>query len=233
MVVQPPPVFVTSVNSESETESGSVLHAERMAEHAVEKPVESLMSGELQVTEPKDASLADDAAKPAEPAMSDAVASPTLPPNEGPVSIGEEVSPAEETSSVIPREVGGRIAAVLATVAPIDLPKVGRLLAALPGIQACVIAAGKTVINGGDLPEGLDPQSIRELARRMHGALGKRPHVLPAGEVQHVTLHADRFSLSLFTRGEACVCAVHRARIFLPGVREKFAAVADELGRLS
>jgi hypothetical protein len=140
---------------------------------------------------------------------------------------------AEQTSSVAPLELDERIAALLGAEAPVHLEKVSQLLAALPGIQACIIAARDRVINGGDLPDGLDPGSIRELGRRMHHALDAQPQVFAAGKVEHLTLGADRFSLSLFTRGDACVCAVHRARVFLPGVRERFAAVADELGRLS
>jgi hypothetical protein len=77
------------------------------------------------------------------------------------------------------------------------------------------------------------PNRFGNSVARMHCALDQKPYAFPASEVEHFTLHAARFSLSLFTRGEACICAVHRARMFLPGVREKFAAVADELGRLS
>jgi hypothetical protein len=58
---------------------------------------------------------------------------------------------------------------------PVDLLKVSQLLAVLPGIQACIIAARKSVINGGDLPAGLDPESIGELGRRMSRALDKKP----------------------------------------------------------
>ena len=65
----------------------------------------------------------------------------------------------------------------------------------------------------------------------MHSALAGRVGIFGPDHVYHVTLHVEDYSLSFFTRGEACVCAVHRARIFLPGVRERFAAVAEELAR--
>ena len=118
----------------------------------------------------------------------------------------------------------GKVRELFLSESPLELPRVGQLLAALPGIRGCVIAAHAAEFHGGELPAGLDVAAIRDMSRQMHSALAGR-------SVQHITLHAEDYSLSLFTRAEACVCAIHRARIFLPGVREKFAAVAEELSR--
>jgi hypothetical protein len=130
-----------------------------------------------------------------------------------------------------PLSFDGTLAALFHTAIIRDLPHLGELLAALPGMQACVLVVRELSAHGGALPAGLDPESLRELGQQMNGALSASTGRLSAGEVQHLTLHGERFSLSLFTRGAACVGAVHRARIFLPGVREKFAAVAEELAR--
>ncbi len=113
----------------------------------------------------------------------------------------------------------------------LDLPLLSRALAELPGIQACVVSAREATAHGGELPSELDPGSLRDLALQLASTLSPRASALSAGPVQHVTVHGERFSLSLFTRGEACVCAIHRARIFLPGVCERFVAAADELAR--
>ena len=131
----------------------------------------------------------------------------------------------------VPLVLDGHIPALFASDAPLALPRIGRLLAALPGIQGCLLTLRTSEAQGGELPAGLDAPALRELSRRMHTALADRTETFTPGDVQHVTLHAEHYSLTLFTRGEACVCAVHRARIFLPGVRERFAAVAEELAR--
>ena len=138
----------------------------------------------------------------------------------------EPVSSATFTESAPPPALDGRIAALFASDAPVALSRAGELLAALPGIKGCILTSRSADAQGGEIPAGLDAPAIRELSRRMHTALADR-----AGQVQHLTLQTEHDSLTLFTRGEACVCAIHRARIFLPGVREKFAAVAEELSR--
>ena len=126
-----------------------------------------------------------------------------------------------------PFTLDGKVREIFASDTPLELAHVSLLLAALPGIRGCIIAAHALESLSGQLPASLDAAAIRDISRRMHGALADR------GNVQHITLHADDYSLSLFTRGEACVCAVHRARIFLPGVCEKFTAVAEELSRIA
>ncbi len=136
---------------------------------------------------------------------------------------------ATHAAPATPLLLDGSIPALFASDSPLALPRVSQLLAALPGIQGCILASRAEDAHGGELPTGLDARAVRELSQRMRGALSDRTEAFSPGQVQHVTLHADRYSLTLFTRGEACVCAVHRARIFLPGVREKFAAVADSL----
>ena len=49
------------------------------------------------------------------------------------------------------------------------------------------------------------------------------------GPVACVSVNAAQHSVSYFTRGEICVCAIHGPRGFLPGVREKLTALADAL----
>ena len=130
-----------------------------------------------------------------------------------------------------PFSPGGRVREFFPNAAPLTLPRVSELLAALPGIQGCVLFPRSGETHSGQLPAGLDPAAIRDLSQRMRGALSDRAEAFRSGEVQHLTLHAEDYSLSIFMRGDACACAVHRARIFLPGVRERFVAVAEELAR--
>ena len=109
----------------------------------------------------------------------------------------------------------------------LDLPKVSRLAAALPGIQACVITAQGKTFSSGSLPEGFDVSALRGLAPQV-GAAADR---LTIGLLKNFTLYGEQYSISLFERPSVCLCAIHRARSFVPGVREKLVAVVDELAR--
>ena len=152
------------------------------------------------------------------------------PPVEKPTAPLPDFSAFESASHLL---LDGRVREFFPSDAPFPLPRVSQLLAALPGIHGCLLIARTAESHSGQLPQGLDPSAIRDLSQRMRGALADRAESFGSGEVQHLTLHAEQFSLSLFIRGEACACAIHRARIFLPGVRERFAAVAEELARVA
>ena len=109
----------------------------------------------------------------------------------------------------------------------LDLHKVSRLSAAFPGIQACIIAAQGKTYSAGKLPEGFDLSALRGLSPQV-GAAADR---LPIGLLKNFTLYGEQYSVSFFERGSVCLCAIHRARSFIPGVREKLVAVVDELAR--
>jgi len=109
----------------------------------------------------------------------------------------------------------------------LDTPKVARLAAALPGIEACIISARGESISGGNVPAGFELGTLRGLAPQV-GAAAER---LPIGELKNFTLFGATFSVSFFERGPVCLVVVHRARSFVPGVREKLVAVTEELAR--
>ncbi len=109
----------------------------------------------------------------------------------------------------------------------LDLPKISRLAAALPGIQACIISTRGETVSAGTLPQGFDVATLRGLSPQV-GAAADR---LPIGELKNFTLYGEQYSVSFFERMSGCLCAVHRARSFVPGVREKLVSVADELAR--
>ncbi|HYR58152.1 MAG TPA: hypothetical protein VEO95_05965, partial [Chthoniobacteraceae bacterium] len=109
----------------------------------------------------------------------------------------------------------------------LDLPKISRLAAVLPGIQACIIATRGETFLGGTLPQGFDLATLRGLSPQV-GAAADR---LPIGELKNFTLYGVQYSVSFFERPSVSLCAVHRARSFVPGVREKLVAVVDELAR--
>lgn len=102
----------------------------------------------------------------------------------------------------------------------LDLPKLARLAAGLPGVEACVITVRGDAVQYGHLP--IEADALAEMAPRF-------ADVRALGPVACVTVNAAQHSVSYFTRGELCVCAIHGPRGFLPGVREKLAALADAI----
>lgn len=110
----------------------------------------------------------------------------------------------------------------------LDLPKLSRLAATLPGIQACIIATRGETFSGGALPAGFDLSTLLGVSPQVGVAAGR----LPIGELKNFTLYGGDYAVSFFERASICLCAVHRARCFIPGVREKLVAVADELARV-
>ncbi len=117
--------------------------------------------------------------------------------------------------------------ALFMTEEPLDLAKVSRLAAQLPGVHACVIATRDQACTGGALPEGFDLAALLGLAPRVGEAAGR----MPIGELKHFTLYGEHYSVSFFARNGLSLCAVHRPRSFVPGVREKLVAIADELSK--
>jgi len=117
--------------------------------------------------------------------------------------------------------------AIFMTEEALDLTKISRLAAQLPGVHACVIATRDQACTGGTLPEGFDLAALLGLAPRVGEAAGR----LPIGELKHFTLYGERYSVSFFERNGLSLCAVHRPRSFVPGVREKLVAIADELSK--
>ncbi len=117
--------------------------------------------------------------------------------------------------------------AIFLTDETLDLAKISRLAAQLPGVHACVIATRDQACTGGTLPEGFDLAALLGLAPRVGEAAGR----LPIGGLKHFTLYGEQYSVSFFERAGLSLCAVHRPRSFVPGVREKLVAIADELSK--
>jgi hypothetical protein len=110
----------------------------------------------------------------------------------------------------------------------LDLPGICRHAAALPGVHGCLFLADGAALRGGAWPAELDVKTVCDLRERLTAAAAACPEKLPG--VQAITLHTGAVSLSIFERSPVCLCIVHSARGFLPGVREKFTLLAEKLG---
>ena len=203
-VVLPPPIVLAPSESVAGAPLPAFEHPEPAAAPAPPEP-------EARIEPPVESPIEPEPAEPSPSREMDPAPAP-------------EVSPTSDAPS--PMCLDGRLREFFASDGPLPIARVSQLLAALPGIQGALLMTRAAESHSGELPAGLDPATIRDLSRRMRGALADH-----AGDVQHLTLHSENYSLSLFTRGEACVCAIHRTRIFLPGVRERFSAAAEELAQ--
>jgi hypothetical protein len=178
----------------------------------------------------------------ASPARAEAplVAPPANPPAEVPSAFHLSLPPLPQSAPVPPPPAENAppalpisrfdqhsLQSLFMTEETLDLAKISRLAAALPGLQGCVIVARGETFSSGILPEGFHLNALRGLAPQV-GAAADR---LPIGELKNFTLYGEQYSISFFERPAVCLCAVHRARSFVPGVREKLVAVVDELAR--
>jgi len=105
----------------------------------------------------------------------------------------------------------------------LDLAAISRLVAALPGVQACALERSGENSRAGELPDGFSFAALHAAAARLRGAAGP----LPLGALQNFTLHGDQAAISLFARPGLLLAVLHRA--LPPGVRERLVTVAAEL----
>ena len=115
-----------------------------------------------------------------------------------------------------------RAATVLEIEGPLTLARIAERLAALPGLGACVLEVRHETAEAGAFPADLEAAAVRALAAPLATAITGR-------EGEHITIFAEHGSASVFTRGVARLAILHRARVFLPGVREKIVATAEAL----
>ena len=107
--------------------------------------------------------------------------------------------------------------------------RVIQLCGGLPGINSCVLAYGSVVVASHNVPEGVDLVSISAHAADMLQAMRDSSARMGVGSVPAVTLHTGKGVISFFHRDDLTMLVFHRDRGFVPGVREKMAAVLGEL----
>jgi hypothetical protein len=120
----------------------------------------------------------------------------------------------------------GKAGALLGLPEPVDLNAIGRRLSRLPGLHACLLTVRHETADTGEIAEVIDPAAVRALGSRVAKSLEGHSGV---GPVQHVTLFTRDGCMSVFVRGDALICALHRTRAFLPGVCDTLAAAAEAL----
>ena len=151
-----------------------------------------------------------------------------------PVSSGQMI-PMLHTEAM-PREPRGDaiaeqepLQALFLTDEIMSVDRVIELCGGLPGINSCVLAHGSVVVASHNVPDGIDLVSMSAHAAEMLQAMRESSARMGVGTVPAVTLHTEKGVISFFHRDDLTMLVFHRDRGFVPGVREKMAAVLGEL----
>jgi len=119
--------------------------------------------------------------------------------------------------------------ALFLTDETMSVSRVIELCGGLPGISSCVLAHGSIVVASHNVPSGVDLVSMSAHAAEMLQAMRASSARMGVGTVPAVTLHTEKGVISFFHRDDLTMLVFHRDRGFIPGVREKMAAVLGEL----
>ncbi|MFA7232842.1 MAG: hypothetical protein WC076_01895 [Terrimicrobiaceae bacterium] len=119
--------------------------------------------------------------------------------------------------------------ALFLTEETMTVNRVIELCGGLPGINSCVLAHGSVVVASHNVPDGVDLVSISAHAANMLQAMRDSSARMGIGTVPAVTLHTEKGVISFFNREDLTMLVFHKDRGFVPGVREKMAAVLGEL----
>ena len=119
--------------------------------------------------------------------------------------------------------------ALFLTEETMTVNRVIELCGGLPGVNSCVLAHGSVVVASHNVPDGVDLVSMSAHAADMLKAMRDSSARMGVGTVPAVTLHTEKGVISFFNRDDLTMLVFHRDRGFVPGVREKMAAVLGEL----
>lgn len=121
--------------------------------------------------------------------------------------------------------------ALFLTEETMTVSRVIELCGGLPGINSCVLAHGSIVVASHNVPDSIDLVSMSAHASEMLQAMRDSSARMGIGTVPAVTLHTEKGVISFFNREDLTMLVFHRDRGFVPGVREKMAAVLGELAK--
>lgn len=102
----------------------------------------------------------------------------------------------------------------------LDLPAICRLATALPGLRACRLVSGEAITTHGSWPT---EDALKQTEATLRAAKAT------LSEAEAITAHFGEYALTLFQSEATQLWAIHAARGFLPGVREKLLATVRAL----
>ncbi|MFZ4775575.1 MAG: hypothetical protein ACOYM3_09445 [Terrimicrobiaceae bacterium] len=135
-------------------------------------------------------------------------------------------TPSPEGQEIVEQEP---LQALFLTEEPMSVRRVIELCGGLPGINSCVLAHGSVVVASHNVPDTVDLVSMSAHAAEMLRSMRDSSARMGVGTVPAVTLHTEKGVISFFNREDLTLLVFHKDRGFVPGVREKMAAVLGEL----
>ena len=113
---------------------------------------------------------------------------------------------------------------------PLDLGGVAVRVAALPGVNACLITGARGTARAGQFPAGLDAGVLGALAVELSSKVVESATRLHVGRVESTTVHRDDCAIAIFSHEGACLSVVLGPRGFVAGVRQLLARATEFLG---
>jgi hypothetical protein len=140
-----------------------------------------------------------------------------------PVSAPEQPPSAPEAPEAPPAPLDLTAACQTLAVDPqAGLAGIASALARQPGMLGCIVRVRQETASAGEIPPAMAGSALDAAAAFLKG-------LRSADAIQHITAFGGNYASSFFASGGATICAIHRTRTFMPGVREKFAAAAGAL----
>ena len=136
------------------------------------------------------------------------------------------------SAPVVPAPSFASLQPIFQTDEALDANKVAHFICRLLGITGCVIASKKDLIQSGAVPFDFDLDAFRTTFPAFTQLTGDHAGRLNIGPVHDFTLNCERFAVSFFPQGEACLCVFQNDRNLHPDVREKLLRVIEELARI-
>lgn len=150
-----------------------------------------------------------------------------------PTQSGESASAPGTAAVAIDEEWDStRLQSVFMTDEQLDSRKVVQLANQLPGIETCMVMFSDGLKLAGDFPADLNPEGFCAIAPHFYKRVEGYACDLSLDRPETVTLHTSKAQVSFFLEGDICVAVLHKKRGFLPGVREKFQIIAEELSKM-
>lgn len=125
-----------------------------------------------------------------------------------------------------------RLQALFMTDEELESRSITRLATELPGIAACMVMFSDGLRIAGELPETFNSEAFCAIAPHFYQRVEKYAGDLALSRPRTVTIYTDDHHVSLFLHEPVCVAVLHQNRGFMPGVREKFLVIVEELAKL-
>lgn len=152
----------------------------------------------------------------------------------------EAIAPAAENTpapaaKTIPAPIptaDSKLQTLFMTEDELDAKTIARLASQLPGVDACSVMFHDGLLLASSKPQDGQTEGFSAMAPALFHKMLNFTTELSLGELHACTLYTEHGLLSLFAHGDICLSVRHSGRGFLPGVREKFVIITQELAAM-